>query len=263
MTELKIFENAGINDIASNYPYSSSLMKRVCVVLTAYDDEESIGASVKEFLSQRNVVKVIVVDNNSKDKTTETAIKAGAEVVQESSQGYGFACMRGLYEALIKDGAEIIVLAEGDMTFRGRDIWKLLPFLDDADLVIGSRTHMAFTDSNSQMDWFYLWGNLFLAKVLELRFFNLKFLAKARFTDVGCTMRAINKRALFKIIDDLSTGGNHFSPHMMKVALEKGLRVVEVPITFRKRVGISKGASVNRKAALKIGFRMLWHIIAE
>lgn len=263
MTELKIFENTIVDDVEGNSPYSPSLMKRVCVVLTAYDDEKSIGASVKEFLSQRNVVKVIVVDNNSKDTTTRTAIKAGAEVVQESNQGYGFACMRGLYEALIKDGAEIIVLAEGDMTFRGRDIWKLLPFLDDADLVVGSRTHMAFTDSNSQMDWFYLWGNLFLAKVLELRFFNMKFLAKARFTDVGCTMRAINKCALFKIIDDLSTGGNHFSPHMMKVALEKGLRVVEVPITFRKRVGISKGASVNRKAALKIGFRMLWHIITD
>lgn len=263
MTELKIFEKNSVDDSASHFPYSSSLMKKVCVVLTAYDDEESIEASVKEFLSQRNVVKVIVVDNNSRDNTAGTAIKAGAEVVKETNQGYGFACMRGLYEALVKDAAEIIVLAEGDMTFRGRDIWKLLPFLDDADLVIGSRTHMAFTDSDSQMDWFYLWGNLFLAKVLELRFFNSKFLAKARFTDVGCTMRAINKSALFKIIDGLSTGGSHFSPHMMKVALEKGLRVVEVPITFRKRVGISKGASVNRKMALKIGFRMLWHIIAE
>jgi glycosyltransferase involved in cell wall biosynthesis len=263
MTELRIFENEGQANEEKNILYNSSLMKRVCVVLTAYDDEESIGEAVKEFLSQRNVVKVIVVDNNSKDTTAGIAMNAGAEVVKENNQGYGFACMRGLYEALVRDGAEVIVLAEGDMTFRGRDIWKLLPFLDDADLVIGSRTHMAFTDSDSQMDWFYLWGNLFLAKILELKFFNLKFIARARFTDVGCTMRAINKSALFKIIDDLSTGGNHFSPHMMKVALEKGLRVVEVPITFRKRVGISKGASVNRKAALKIGFRMLWHIIAE
>lgn len=263
MTDLKIFENVGNEAIAAPFQYSNSLMKRVCVVLTAYDDEEAIGKSVREFLSQRNVVKVIVVDNNSKDNTAGTAFEAGAEVVKEYNQGYGFACKRGLYEALLRDEAEIIVLAEGDMTFRGRDIWKLLPFLDDADLVVGSRTHMAFTDSDSQMDWFYLWGNLFLAKILELRFFNLKFLARARFTDVGCTLRAINKNALFKIIDGLSTGGNHFSPHMMKVALEKGLRVVEVPITFRKRVGISKGASVNRKAAVKIGLRMLWHIIAE
>ena len=98
--------------------------------------------------------------------------------MREYNQGYGFACMRGLSEALQNDSADIVVLAEGDMTFRGRDIWKLLPFLDDADMVVGSRTHMAYTDPDSQMDWFFLWGNLFLAKILELKFFNFKFLAR-------------------------------------------------------------------------------------
>jgi glycosyltransferase involved in cell wall biosynthesis len=263
MTELRLFEKTDSDLDITRFSHSPSLMKNVCVILTAYDDEEAIGWAVKEFISQRNVVNVIVVDNNSKDKTARTAIKAGAEVVKEYKQGYGFACMRGLSEALQKIDADIVVLAEGDMTFRGRDIWKLLPFLDDADMVVGSRTHMAYTDSDSQMDWFFLWGNLFLAKILELRFFDMKFLARARFTDVGCTMRAINKEALMEIIDALKTGGMHFSPHMMKVALEKGLRVVEVPITFRKRVGLSKGASVSKRKALRIGLRMLWHIIAE
>jgi glycosyltransferase involved in cell wall biosynthesis len=263
MTELKLFERVSPEIDITGFSHSPSLMKNVCVVLTAYDDEEAIGKSVKEFLSQRNVVNVIVVDNNSLDKTARTAFEAGADVVREYNQGYGFACIRGLSEALQKDEADIVVLAEGDMTFSGRDIWKLLPFLDDADMVVGSRTHMAYTASDSQMDWFFLWGNLFLAKILELRFSNLKFQAKARFTDVGCTMRAINKEALEAIIDDLNTGGMHFSPHMMKVALEKGLRVVEVPITFRKRVGISKGASVSKRKAFRIGLRMLWHIIAE
>jgi glycosyltransferase involved in cell wall biosynthesis len=242
---------------------SPSLTKKICVVLTAYDDEKAIGGAVRDFLSQKNVTRVIVVDNNSKDSTSRIAFDAGAEVVKEPNQGYGFACRRGLCEALLRDDTEIVVLAEGDMTFRGNDLWKLLPFLDDADLVIGSRAHMAFTDPDSQMDWFFLWGNLFLAKVLELRFSNMKFLARARFTDVGCTLRAINKKALLRIIKELTTGGDHFSPHMMKVALEKGLRVVEVPITFRKRVGVSKGASRSKRAALGIGLRMLWHIIAE
>jgi glycosyltransferase involved in cell wall biosynthesis len=263
LTEANLFNSVGIKINVTGQSESLSLSKKICVVLTAYDDEEAIGEAVQEFLSQRNVVKVIVIDNNSTDDTARTAFNAGAEVVREHNQGYGFACRRGLYEALKRDSAEIIVLAEGDMTFRGRDIWKLLPFLDDADLVIGSRTHMAFNDHDSQMDWFYLWGNLFLAKVLELRFFNLRYLARARFTDVGCTMRAINKTALMRIIDKLTTGGNHFSPHMMKVALENGLRVVEIPITFRKRVGKSKGASASKQAGLRIGLRMLWHIIAE
>lgn len=260
MTELlyeKVTKQAAVDD----YAFCPSLKKKMCVVLTAYDDEEAIGDAIKEFKSQRNVVDVIVVDNNSKDATSIVAIDAGAKVVGESNQGYGFACVRGLREALCVSNAEVIVLAEGDMTFRGRDVWKLLPFLEDADFVVGSRTHMHFTDSDSQMDWFYLWGNMFIAKVLQLKFFNWRFMGVTRFSDVGCTMRAISKRGLLRIIDDLEVGDGHFSPHMLKVALQNGLRVIEVPITFRKRVGVSKGAGGSKWTGIKIGLRMLWHII--
>jgi glycosyltransferase involved in cell wall biosynthesis len=260
MTELlyeKVTKPAAVDD----YAFCPSLKKRICVVLTAYDDEEAIGDAIKEFKSQRNVVNVIVVDNNCKDDTSLVARNAGAEVVSETSQGYGYACVRGLREALCCSNAEVIVLAEGDMTFRGRDVWKLLPFLEDADFVVGSRTHMHFTDSDSQMDWFYLWGNMFIAKVLQLRFFNWRFMGVTRFSDVGCTMRAISKRGLLRIIDDLEVGDGHFSPHMLKVALQNHLRVVEVPITFRKRVGVSKGAGGSKWTGIKIGLRMLWHII--
>jgi len=260
MTEL-LYEKVTKQGRVDDYAFCPSLKKKICVVLTAYDDEEAIGDAIKEFKSQRNVVDVIVVDNNSKDATSIVAIDAGAKVVGESNQGYGFACVRGLREALCVSNAEVIVLAEGDMTFRGRDVWKLLPFLDDADFVVGSRTHMHFTDSDSQMDWFYIWGNLFIAKILQLRFFNLRFMGATRFSDVGCTMRAISKNALLRIIDDLEVGDGHFSPHMIKVALQNHLRVIEVPITFRKRVGVSKGAGGSKWTGIKIGLRMLWHIV--
>lgn len=239
----------------------SILDKRICVVLTAYNDEFSIPYAVKEFFSQMNVVDVIVVDNNSLDSTSWVAQNAGAQVVRENNQGYGFACIRGLKEALYGIDADVIVLAEGDMTFRGRDIWKLVPFTDDADLVVGSRTHMSMIDPDSQMDWFYLWGNLLIAKLLQMRFLNSKFLGRARFTDVGCTLRAIRKDALLKIIDDLTVGGHTFSPHMLKVALKHGLKVVEVPVTLRKRVGISKGAGGNKMLGFKVGLKMIWEII--
>jgi glycosyltransferase involved in cell wall biosynthesis len=237
--------------------------RRVCVALTAYNDEAAISQAVKDFLSQDNVVKVVVVDNNSCDGTVTEAMRAGATVVREREQGYGFACMRSLREALQCNDVDIVVLAEGDMTFRGRDIQKLLPYLDDVDMVIGSRTHMALVDPDSAMDWFYLWGNLFLAKILQLRFFNLKFLGKVRFTDVGCTMRAIRKRSLAQIIDKLEVGDHHFSPHMTIVALKHGLRVVEIPLTFRRRVGASRGAGGNKKLAIKVGLTMLWHILTH
>lgn len=247
------------NEITSHGP--TFLGWRVCVTLTAYNDSEAIYQAVKEFLSQRNVIDVIVVDNNSSDETAERAREAGAKVVREKKQGYGFACIRGLKEALRRSNADVIVLAEGDMTFSGKNIWKFLPYLEDVDMVVGSRTHSFLTCRDSQMDWFYCWGNLFLAKLLQFKFFNLRFLGKVRFTDVGCTMRAIKKEALAKIIDDLKVGGHHFSPHMILVALKHGLKVLEVPITFRKRVGVSKGAGGNKRLAIKVGLKMLWHIL--
>lgn len=235
--------------------------RKVCVVLTAYNDEEAIYGAVSDFISQDNIEELIVIDNNSCDGTAFWAKEAGARVVHEGKQGYGFACIRGLREALRCQNSDVVVLAEGDMTFRGHDIWKMLPYLDDVDMVVGSRTHVGLVDPDSQMNWFYLWGNLFLAKVLQFRFFNLKSLGRVRFTDVGCTMRAIRKDALAKIIDELEVGDHHFSPHMILVALKNGLRVVEVPLTFGKRVGVSKGAGGNRKLATKVGLRMLWHIL--
>jgi len=102
---------------------------------------------------------------------------------------------------------------------------------------------------------------MFVANLLSLRFFDWRFLGKTRFSDVGCTMRAITRKGLLNIIDALEVGDNHFSPHMLKVALEKDLHVIEVPITFRKRVGLSKGAGGSKWRGFKIGLRMLFNII--
>ena len=169
-------------------------------------------------------------------------------MVREEKQGYGHACVRGLREALTCD-AEVIVLAEGDMTFCGRDIWKLVPYLYDVDLVVGSRTHNPLVDSDSQLDRFLLWGNVALGKLIDMqfKFFDGKFLSKVSFTDVGCTMRAIKKEALKRIIDDFRVGGDYFSPHMLMVAVRKDLRVIEVPINFKRRIGLSKGAGMSKK----------------
>ena len=89
MTELNFSD-----DVRKQIDFSrqcSILDKRICVVLTAYNDEFSIPFAVKEFFSQKNVVDVIVVDNNSLDSTFWVAQNAGAKVVRESNQGYGFA----------------------------------------------------------------------------------------------------------------------------------------------------------------------------
>ena len=119
---------------------------KVSVVIPAYNEEESIYDVVKDF-SKSYVDEVIVVDNNSTDKTAELAKKAGARVVRETKQGYGYAIQRGLREAK----GDIIIVTEADCTFVGDDMEKLLAYINDADMVLGTRTCMQLVEEGANM----------------------------------------------------------------------------------------------------------------
>lgn len=138
--------------------YQRSGPHKIAVAITAYNEEESIGQVVEEFQSQENVVRVIVIDNNSKDRTAEIAATAGAFVVAESRQGYGYACMRGLQEGLKVQEADAVALVEGDGTFTGADIPKFQVYIGQADMVLGTRVVPGLVESGSQMDHFFVWG---------------------------------------------------------------------------------------------------------
>jgi hypothetical protein len=242
-------------------PWTGWKEPRVAVAITAWNDEEAIREAVREFTAEPYVVETIVVDNNSEDATVAVAQQQGARVVIEPQRGYGNVCIRGLHEALNCDAANIVVLVEGDMTFCASDMTKMIPYLEDVDMVVGTRTTYELTDSASQMDWFLSWGNLFLATLIRLRYWDPMYFGKVRLTDVGCTFRVMRKSSLRGIIDQLSVGDDHFSPHMIIEALRARLRIIEVPIKFRKRVGISKGAGGSRTRAMRIGLRMLVEIL--
>lgn len=246
-----------------NGPNSYPLKERTVVVLTAYNDESSIGLAVTEFRNLGPIDEIIVVDNNSVDRTAEVARSAGATVVPERRQGYGYACIGGLTYALTHTDAERIVLSEGDMTFHAEDIEKLLPYLQDCDLVLGTRTTHMLTKKGSQMNWFMAWGNMFLAQLIRLRYWDPVFMGQTRLTDVGCTFRAIRRKPLERIIEQLTVGGHYFSPHMILVALREGLSVVEVPIKFRERVGTSKGAGGDARRAIITGLQMVGEIVVH
>jgi hypothetical protein len=232
----------------------------IAVVLTAYDDEKSIGSAVDEFRVFPHVKHVIVVDNNSKDRTSEVAAAHGAIVTRETKQGYGYACIAGMQYALDHTTDPVIVLCEGDMTFYGEDLAKFLPYIEDCDLVVGTRNTKTLTREGSQMDWFMAWGNLFMAIMIRLRYWDWSFLGRVQLTDVGCTYRAMRRDALQRIIGRLTVGSHHFSPHMILVALREYFAVTEVPIRFRERVGVSKGAGGNRARAIRVGLTMVGSI---
>ena len=234
---------------------------RAVVAITAYNDASATAQAVRDFKHQHGVVQVVVVDNNSTDQTTPLAEQAGAHVVREPRQGYGYACISGLTEALKVPNANVIVLTEGDGTFYADDLPKFLAYLEHSDLVVGNRVVRGLVDSDTQMDYFFIWGNMAVAMLLRLKFWDGRHLGPAGLMDVGCTYRAIHREALERILPDLVVGGNTFSPHMLLVAIARGLSVVEIPIRFRRRVGQSKGASQSLWKGLEVGLAMIWHIM--
>ncbi|MDI6825964.1 MAG: glycosyltransferase family 2 protein [Candidatus Aenigmarchaeota archaeon] len=225
---------------------------KVSVVIPAYNEEESIFKTVKDF-SQPCVDEIIVVDNNCTDKTPELARKAGAKVIKQPLQGYGFAIRKGLEKAK----GDVIIITEADQTFIGKDVYKLLAYIEDADMVLGTRTCLQLVSKDANMGRFFLWGNIFIAKLIQFFYGNV------RLTDVGCTMRAIRKKALKKIIKKFLVGGSHFSPEMIIEALKANLKIVEVPLNYRKRIGIGKITSSGKWRAFKVGLRMIWLIFQK
>jgi hypothetical protein len=227
--------------------------RRVVVALTAYNDDLSIAGAVADFQAHPMVDRVIVVDNNSKDKTSEHARAAGASVVLETRPGYGRCVYRCYQEALEQSTAELIVLCEGDMTFRARDLEKFLAYADHADVINGTRIVEQLREYSTQLSTFMYYGNFFVGKLLEL-----KHLGRGTFTDVGTTYKMVRRQSLQRLLPVLNPAVNlEFNAHFMDVALAHGERVIECPITFHPRVGVSKGGNVNNGRAMMVGLRMM------
>ena len=226
--------------------------KTVSVVLPAYNEEQYIRAAVEDFLATGLVDEVIVVDNNSRDATAAEAARTPARIVAEPAQGYGHALRRGLREAT----GDLIILAEPDGTFIGRDIIKLLAYADDFDMVCGTRTTRELIWEQANMGWFLRVGNVAVAKMLQVLFDG------PSLTDCGCTMRLIHRAGLQRILGDLTVGGSHFLPEMVIAGLGRGLRVIEVPVSYRGRVGESK-ITGNLKGTLRTGTNMIRLILTR
>jgi hypothetical protein len=226
---------------------------RVTVALTAYNDEESIGDAVRDFLTHQRVARVIVISNNSSDHTIDTAKAAGALTFNEEKPGYGRCVYRCYLEALHYTDTDFIVLCEGDRTFRSADIDKLIAYAPHADIINGTRTVEALRQRRTQLTTFMFYGNLFVAKLLEA-----KHLGQSTLTDVGSTYKLCRRQALVALLPKLNPAINlEFNAHFMDVALANGLSIVECPITFHPRVGVSKGGNTDNLRAFRVGLGMI------
>ena len=230
--------------------------ERLVVALTAYDDEDSIADAVADFRAHPMVDEVIVVSNNSRDRTLERAAEAGATAINEPLQGYGRCVYRCLQEAVARDNP-LMILCEGDLTFRAYDIDKFLAYAPHADIVNGTRTVERLRARTTQLSTFMYYGNLFVGKLLEA-----KHVGQCTITDVGTTYKLCRREALVRLLPHLNPAVNlEFNPHFLDVALQYGFDIVECPITFHPRVGVSKGGNVNNTRALQVGLRMIRGIV--
>jgi len=237
------------NDVQNN--------PRVTVVLTAFNDEKSIASSVEDFKKKAYVNRIIVIDNNSKDNTYQQAQFAGAEVFTELRQGYGACVYRGLVEGARVSDSDIIALCEGDLTFRADDLDKMITYLPHADVVNGTRIVEQLRQPKTQLTNFMYFGNFFAAKILELKHFG-----KGTLTDLGTTYKLIKMPVLRQALPSINAGVNlEYNAYFLDIMLKEKYKIVECPITFHERVGLSKGGNRSNTKAVSVGVRMLIGII--
>ncbi len=232
----------------------------VTVVVPAHNEEGTIADVVREFLAEPCVDRVLVVENNCRDRTAELARAAGAEVIAESAPGYGCAIRAGLNHVVSEaPGAAfghtsdpILVITEADGSFRGRDVWKLLVYLMDCQMALGTRTTRQMVEQGANMDAKLRWGNVLMAKWLELLWYLPH---EPRLTDVGCSYRALWGSTWQRIGSGTREAGPQFSPEMICEAYRQGLRVIEVPVHYGARLaGESKhSASFSKVARTALG----------
>ncbi len=240
---------------------------RTAVLIPALDEERALPLVLAE-LPREAVDTVLVVDNGSRDRTGEVARAAGARVLREERRGYGRACLSGL-EALLRGrpptdggppleplGAEdVVVFLDADHSDFPEELTKVVAPLREgrADLVIGSRVlGGARMDALLPQAWF---GNRLACALMRLLF-------GARYTDLG-PFRAIRVGALehLRMQDD----GFGWTVEMQLKAKVAGLRVVEVPVRYRARVGESKitgtVAGTVRAGAKILGWIVGWRLL--
>lgn len=221
----------------------------IYVIIPAYNEEKSIGKVIAD-IPKGLVSEVIVCNNNSKDDTAQVANSAGATVLLETKSGYGNACLKGIN--YLKNKAlnnDIIVFMDGDYSDYPEDIIKIIAPIQSqtADLVIGSRD--LGIKENGAMTPPQIFGNWLATKLIFLFY-------KVKFTDLG-PFRAINWGNLMLVNMQDKTYG--FTVEMQVKAAKLNLRCVEVPVNYRKRIGVSK-VSGTVKGVILAGYKILYTI---
>jgi glycosyltransferase involved in cell wall biosynthesis len=220
--------------------------RHVAIVIPVFNERDSLPlvvGAIPEALAK----DVVVVDNGSTDGTAEIARGLPVRVVREERRGYGSACLAGV-AALADRPPDVIVFLDGDFSDHSEEMPRLLEAIDaGADLVIGSRVR-GRREPGALLPQARL-GNALACALIRWLFGH-------RYTDLG-PFRAIRRDAYERLgMKDPDFG---WTCEMQVKALQAGLRVAEVPVSYRRRVGVSKITGTLR-GTLRAGGKILWTI---
>ena len=222
-----------------------SIQPKIAVIIPALNEERAIGRVLSE-LPKELIYQLIVVDNGSNDLTCKIAYQLGATVVTESKRGYGAACLRGL--TLVKPEIDIIAFLDADYSDYPDDLSLIIePIkLGFADMVIGSRVAAYEQGSLTPQQIF---GNWLATRLIKL-FWGFDY------SDLG-PFRAIRASSLYKL--QMCDNNFGWTVEMQIKAIKHQLKIQEVPVRYKKRLGKSK-ISGTLSGSIKAGAKILYLI---
>lgn len=219
------------------------------VVIPALNEEDSLPLVLAD-LPRPPVRRVVVADNGSSDGTARVARQGGAVVVAAPRRGYGSACLAGLAHLRGNDPPEVVVFVDADYSDHPEELPALVaPILaGEADLVIGSRV-LGRRERGALLPQARA-GNLVACALIRLLYGH-------RYSDLG-PFRAARWEALERLgMADPDFG---WTAEMQVKALRRGLRVAEVPVSYRRRVGVSK-ITGTVTGTVRAGYKILWTVL--
>jgi len=219
---------------------------KIVVIIPAYNEENSIAKVVHD-IPAGLVHEVIVVNNNSNDATDVNARNAGATILHEERPGYGYACLKGIeYAKQLQPLPDIVVFIDADYSDHPEEMHLLVqPILNERmDLVIGSRA--LGKKEKGSMTIPQVFGNWLATRLLKTFY-------KVSYTDLG-PFRAIRYDKLMEINMQDTTYG--WTVEMQVKAAKLKMKTVEVPVSYRKRIGISK-ISGTVKGTVLAGYKII------
>lgn len=220
---------------------------KVVVLIPAFNEENAVGKVVQD-IPKSIVSEVVVINNNSTDRTSEEAKKAGATVLFEPKKGYGKACLKGIeYIKTTRDNnTDIVAFIDADYSDFPEDLHQIIePILTgNSKMVIGSRT--LGKRENGSMTFPQIFGNWLATSLIMLIY-------RKRFTDLG-PFRAIDYDTLKRM--DMQDETYGWTVEMQVKAAKQDIPFTEVAVDYRKRIGFSK-ISGTVKGTILAGYKII------